>query len=90
MTKLLFNVLVLSTSRGPVKITAKKKKKPKQYYYLEAFLMYIYLSVRVMLCEQISVDFMKFTTSITEETIKVDNTMTLPVIEYDVQYKHSV
>jgi len=43
-----------------------------------------------MLCEQISVDFMKFTTSITEETIKVDNTMTLPVIEYDVQYKHSV
>lgn len=52
--------------------------------------MYIYLSVRVMLCEQISVDFMKFTTSITEETIKVDNTMTLPVIEYDIQYKHSV
>lgn len=89
MTKLLFNVLVLSTSRGPVKITAKKKK-PKQYYYLEAFLIYIYLSIRVMLCEQISVDFMKFTTSITEEMIKVDNTMTLPVIEYDVQYKHSV
>lgn len=88
MTKLLFNVLVLSTSRGPVKITAKKK--PKQYYYLEAFLIYIYLSVRVMLCEQISVDFMKFTTSVTEEMIKVDNTMTLPVIEYDVQYKHSV